>query len=270
MGANKRAVVRGLGAASAWLLAVAWATPPAGSVELKSIGETAARIGETSLVVQSVAGVLPAGRRALAITDPVYTNEVIETGAESAGRFVFLDKTELATGPNSRITLDQFVFSGDAGTQKAAIGLTKGFMRFVTGSMDSKAYEVKTGGAVIGFRGTSVLIELKGDQAVEVWCIGGVAVQATAVAPDGTTTTLQCPVGSAISLSGERTLVCGPPSSGIQVSNASITATIAFFGDGPPADTFDVVTSQQQAMTNAAQQAAASEVSAGWSCNIGC
>lgn len=270
MGANKRAVVRGLGAASAWLVAAVLAAPPAGSAELTTIGETAARIGETSLVVKSVSGVLPAGRRALAITDPVYTNEVIETGAESAGRFVFVDKTELATGPNSRITLDQFVFSSDPSSQKAAIGLTKGFMRFVTGSMDSKAYEVKTSGAVIGFRGTSVLIELKGDQAIEVWCMGGVAVQATAVAPDGTTTTLQCPVGSAIGLSAGSSLVCGPPSSGIQVNNAGITATIAFFGDGPPADTFGTVTSQQQAMTNAAQQAAASEVSTGASCNIGC
>ncbi|MFZ1414391.1 MAG: FecR domain-containing protein [Defluviicoccus sp.] len=270
MGANKRTVVRGLGAVSGWLVAVVLAAPPAGSVELKTIGETAARIGETSLVVQSVSGVLPAGRRALALADPVHSNEVIETGAESAGRFVLLDKTELATGANSRITLDQFVFASDPSGQKVAIGLTKGFMRFVTGSMDSKAYEVKTSDAVIGFRGTSVLIELKDDQAVEVWCIGGVAVQATAVAPDGTTTTLQCPVGSAISFSAGRALVCGPPSSGIQVNNANITATIAFFSDGPPADTFETVTSQQQAMTNAAQQAAASDVSTGASCNIGC
>jgi uncharacterized membrane protein len=166
-----------------------------------------------------VQGLLKSERRSLAVASPVHWTEVIETGPESAARVVFLDQTELSTGPNSQVTLDQFVYSADPGSQKMAIGLGKGVMRFVTGTMDSRAYELKAQGAIIGFRGTAVVALGEGgaqqlklvddfktlpeilealkdfeNVTAEFYCSAGII---EAVVP-GTTTPLSCPQGKSV------------------------------------------------------------------------
>lgn len=121
-------------------------------------------IGAAETVVRQVAGVLDSQRRDVVAADPVFKQEVIETGAESLATLRFLDGTTLTTGADSRVTLDDFVYAG--GTQRAAVTVSKGIMRFVTGSMASSAYEVKTPTAIIGVRGTKFTVgtSAEGDQ----------------------------------------------------------------------------------------------------------
>lgn len=126
------------------------------------------QIGEASVVVRSVQGIFDATPRPISVNDPVYWQESIETGADSSARITFLDDTTLSTGPGSQVTLDAFVFAGGAGTQKLVVGLSKGIMRFVSGRMDSSAYEVRTPGAIIGVRGTTFLVRVDGNRRTEV------------------------------------------------------------------------------------------------------
>ena len=54
----------------------------------------------------------------------------------------------------SRVTLDQFVYVGEANGQKMAVNLAKGVFRFTTGKLDKNAYIISTPSAAIGVRGT--------------------------------------------------------------------------------------------------------------------
>lgn len=126
------------------------------------------QIGEASVVVRSVQGVLDATRRPLSAEDPVYWQESIETGADSSARLTFLDDTTLTTGPGSQVKLDEFVYAGSAGARKLVVSMSKGVMRFVSGKMDSDAYEVRTPGAIIGVRGTTFVVRVDGNRRTEV------------------------------------------------------------------------------------------------------
>ena len=78
----------------------------------------------------------------------------MRTGANSTAKLVFLDSTNLGVGPVSRVTLDQFVYVGEANGQKMTVNLVKGVFRFTTGALDKKAYTISTPTAAIGVRGT--------------------------------------------------------------------------------------------------------------------
>jgi len=126
------------------------------------------QIGEASVVVRSVQGILEATPRPISANDPVFWQESIRTGADSSARLTFLDDTTLATGPGSQVKLDDFVYAGAAGTQKLVVSLSKGVMRFVSGKMDSDAYEVRTPGAIIGVRGTAFVVMVDNNRRTEV------------------------------------------------------------------------------------------------------
>ena len=77
-----------------------------------------------------------------------------KTGEESTAKLVFLDSTNLAVGPISRVVLDKFVYDEGGSGQTVAVKLSKGLFRFTTGALDKNAYSVTTPTAAIGVRGT--------------------------------------------------------------------------------------------------------------------
>ena len=79
----------------------------------------------------------------------------------STAKLVFLDSTNLAIGPTARVTLDQFVYSGEFNGQKMTVNLAKGVFRFTTGTLDKRAYEIATPTASFGVRGTVLDIEVR-------------------------------------------------------------------------------------------------------------
>lgn len=112
-------------------------------------------IGNAITIVRTVMGVRDADVRQLKLADDVYHNEVIETKEESATELVFLDETKLALGPNSKLTLDSFVYDPDPDKSSFVATATKGVFRFVTGNLPKKAYTIHTPTATIGVRGTA-------------------------------------------------------------------------------------------------------------------
>ncbi len=120
----------------------------------QNIGATETAKNQVSRELAGAAGALNSG-------DPVFRNEVVKTGQESTAKLVFLDSTNLAVGPTSRVVLDRFVYEGGDSNQTVAVKLTKGLFRFTTGSLDKNSYSVTTPEAAIGVRGTILEISVR-------------------------------------------------------------------------------------------------------------
>jgi hypothetical protein len=112
------------------------------------------KIGIAIIVRNDVNGVLSSRTVRISAGDDVFGKEIVKTGQESSAKLVFADSTNLAVGPNSSVTLDKFVFVGPTDYKTAVFTLVKGAFRFTTGISDKRAYEIKTGVATIGIRGT--------------------------------------------------------------------------------------------------------------------
>lgn len=113
-------------------------------------------VGITDVVVKTVTGMLEGDVRQLAYKDDIYHNEVIETFDESATEITFLDETLLSLGPNSKITLDRFIYDPNPDASSFIMTITKGALRFASGKLPSKAYNIHTPTATIGIRGTII------------------------------------------------------------------------------------------------------------------
>lgn len=121
-------------------------------------------IGSTAVAHNDVSRELTGATGPLNVGDPVFRDEVVRTGTESTAKVIFLDSTNLAVGPISRVLLDRFVYDETKTAQSMAIKLTKGVFRFTTGVLDKNAYSVTTPTAAIGVRGTVLDISVGGDR----------------------------------------------------------------------------------------------------------
>ncbi len=110
-------------------------------------------IGKAELIENRVLGQQGTMPRPLAVTDPVHRDERISTEETSQARLRFRDETDLRLGPKAAIKLDAFVFSGD---KNAAMELSRGAMRFVSGNGPKGSYLIRTPVATVGLRGTTV------------------------------------------------------------------------------------------------------------------
>lgn len=111
-------------------------------------------IGVASFVRNEVNGVLPTRTVLINVGENVVRDEIVKTSQDSVAKLVFTDSSNLSIGPNSVVKLDKFVAAGPSNYGKATINVLKGAFRFTTGHFDKRAYEVKTGVASIGVRGT--------------------------------------------------------------------------------------------------------------------
>lgn len=115
-------------------------------------------IGAAEAVTRRVTGDMAGTPRVLAPADRVHLNEVIRTEAQSATHIRFTDNSDLRLGPSAQIRLDAVVFSG---RPNAAMQLTRGALRFVSGNGPSGSYQIRTPVATIGLRGTGVGVVLR-------------------------------------------------------------------------------------------------------------
>ena len=117
-----------------------------------NIGAAAETKNEVSRQLAGAGGKLDVG-------DPVFRDEIVQTGADALAKLVFLDSTNLAIGPTSRVVLDRFVYASGESADSVTIRLSKGLFRFTTGNLDKRAYSIVTPTAAIGVRGTVLDIE---------------------------------------------------------------------------------------------------------------
>lgn len=95
-----------------------------------------------------------ANMRTITIGASIAHKERIQTQSGGSVQLLFIDKTSMTIGPNSDLTIDEYVYDPKAGTGKLAATLGKGALRFVGGQISHNGEaEVKTASAVIGIRG---------------------------------------------------------------------------------------------------------------------
>ncbi len=131
--------------------------------------QSAETIGETEAVVRIVTSrPVDAQERRLSAQDPVFHDERIETEADSASKLRFADDTSLTVGPNSTVTLDDFVYDTSGGDASMVINTTRGIARFVSGKMRKSAYTIRTPTATLGIRGTALTIIVADDGTTDI------------------------------------------------------------------------------------------------------
>jgi hypothetical protein len=98
---------------------------------------------------------------ALALRDPVYKNDVLQTNVDGTLGITFDDETTFTLKPNTRLAVDEFVYQ-EGGTDNAAIfNVVRGTAAFVaaevahTGNM-----KINTPTSSLGIRGTTGLVEV--------------------------------------------------------------------------------------------------------------
>ena len=124
------------------------------------------RVGVNSAVNPDATGALPgAPARRLVIGQDVIFNEHITTAATGQTQLLFLDESSMTVGPNSDLTIDQFVYDPKTGTGKLAMSATRGLLRYVGGKLSKQddAVTLRTATATLAVRGGTFIAEVQRD-----------------------------------------------------------------------------------------------------------
>src|SRR5437763_6752755 len=121
------------------------------------------RVGVSSAVNPDVTGVPPgAAARQVVIGQDVVFNERFTTGPLGQTQLLFLDESAMTIGPNSDLTIDQFVYDPKSGTGHLAMSATSGLLRYVGGKLSKQdnAVTLRTGTATLAVRGGAFIAQI--------------------------------------------------------------------------------------------------------------
>lgn len=125
---------------------------------------TAEPVGNTSAIIPAATQKEPQGTRSdLKLRDPVIRNAELATADNGALEVTFLDGSRLSMGQNSRLTVDEYVYTGPGGTGKQTIRYGKGLFRFLSGSIPKDQVKIETPTVTIGIRGTVIRAQVNED-----------------------------------------------------------------------------------------------------------
>lgn len=112
-------------------------------------------VGSASAIRPAASQTVPQGTRTdLRLRDPIIRNAELATAQNGALEVTFVDGSRLTMGQNSRLRVDQYVYTGPGGAGQQTIRYTKGLFRFVSGTIPKKNVRVDTPAVSIGIRGT--------------------------------------------------------------------------------------------------------------------
>lgn len=150
------------------LLIVGLATllPASSSAQLARIGAAGAVAGRVQArsAGQAVGRVLESGK-------PLFLNDRVTTEAGGRLQVMLLDETVFTIGPNSDLTLDEFVYDPATSAGKVSAKVTKGVFRFVTGKVARRepgSMKIKMPVGTIGIRGTIAAGQVGGTESTVI------------------------------------------------------------------------------------------------------
>jgi len=118
--------------------------------------------------VKTVAGdavVVTAGQtQKAAVGTPVHVGSLLRTGAQSSLGVTFKDETVMSFGPNTELTVDEYLYEPSRGKLRMNSKLAKGSLNYVSGviaKLQPDAVSVQTPSGLIGVRGTQFLIKVE-------------------------------------------------------------------------------------------------------------
>lgn len=113
------------------------------------------------------------GERVLYVGSDMYRGEKIITDASGSLHILFTDQSSITLGPNSEITLDEFVYDPNAKRGKIAVTLGSGLLRVVGGQISKNTETtVKTASGTIGIRGGIAIAEANGQNVNATFLFG--------------------------------------------------------------------------------------------------
>jgi hypothetical protein len=95
---------------------------------------------------------------------PVFQGSQLKTGAKSTLGVTFKDETVMSFGPNTELTVDEYLFAPSQGKLKLGAKLAKGSLNYVSGviaKLQPDAVSVATPTGVIGVRGTQFVAKVE-------------------------------------------------------------------------------------------------------------
>jgi hypothetical protein len=132
-------------------------------------------VGQVTRVANFAYQTPPGASKAAAYErDPVYHDAEVEAVNEAGAELTFLDGSKLTVGPNSSVVIDDFVYDPSSNAGSAALRLTKGMLRYVSGEMPEDRVKLETDTVTIGIRGTIVKAGILPDGFTIVSCVEGI------------------------------------------------------------------------------------------------
>jgi hypothetical protein len=110
--------------------------------------------GNTVGVIPAASAAGVTGQRVLAVDDPIFMGDQVNTDGMGEVQIRFRDNTRIVVGPNSLMTIDRFVFNPDNTARDVGINYVRGTFRFLSGFSNSEAYSFRTPTMTIGVRGS--------------------------------------------------------------------------------------------------------------------
>jgi hypothetical protein len=115
--------------------------------------------------VSGEATVTTAGKQAKAEAGtPVLVGSVLRTGAKGTLGVTFKDETVMSFGPNTELTVDEYLYAPSQGKLKMGSKLSRGSMNYVSGviaKLQPDAVSVTTPTGTIGVRGTNFVVRVE-------------------------------------------------------------------------------------------------------------
>jgi len=143
----------------------------------------AQQVGVNSAVNPDASGTPPGGAtRKLVLGQQIVHDEQVKTGVGGQTQILFLDESAMTVGPNSDVTIDNFVYDPNTGKGQLAMSATAGVLRFVGGklSKNEDAVTLRTPTATIGVRGGIFIATVARDGPTQVTFLYGQGLTVTA------------------------------------------------------------------------------------------
>lgn len=97
---------------------------------------------------------------------PIYLGNRIKTGPDGQLGVTFKDNTIMSFGPDTEVTIDEYLFDPAQGELKLAMSMLKGTLHYISGviaKLKPEAVSVKTPAGIIGVRGTRFLAKAEAE-----------------------------------------------------------------------------------------------------------
>ena len=115
--------------------------------------------------VKGEAAVITAGQTVKAAPGtPVEQGSLLKTGPQSSLGVTFKDNTVMSFGPDTELTVDEYLYAPTQGKLKLGARMGKGTLNYVSGviaKLQPEAVSVATPTGTIGVRGTQFLLKVE-------------------------------------------------------------------------------------------------------------
>ena len=95
---------------------------------------------------------------------PVHVNSVLKTGPKGTMGVTFKDNQVMSFGPDTELTVDEYLYAPAKGDLKFASSMSKGTLNVVSGviaKLKPESVSVKTPTGTIGVRGTNYVVKVE-------------------------------------------------------------------------------------------------------------